>query len=515
MTRFLYFVKKYSGSAIAGVLVFSIAFAPLSASLELKRAHATWSVVEVGANLVTNLKTTVESTISAVSDLSQEFYQGSLWTKEFALDKIAWQLVNIVIKEMIRSTTKWVNSGFKGNPAFVTDFGKFITDIADKAAGNFIFGTPLALLCSPIRVNIRFALDIQYRKTSDYRAECRLSAAVKNLDNFLNGDFVGGGGWDAWYDVALNPQNNQYGAMLAAQGGLYATISGKQQQQIKLLEFGKGFLSVPDPSCQPSPDNPDGFDPGLCPTVTPGTVVESTLNSALDLPNKRIAIADELNELIGALFAQLAKEVLGGVGGLLGLTESRYGGGNYLDRMASEREALGYSNTSNNSIEKSIAVETKYLRLEQNIVTLITDAEQYKNRVYGSTTNCYPGGLTNSLAQKLSDAKYQVVKTSEVLAKLNTFLTDYKLLESATTSTNVIAALRTKYNATTIPEAEANLMSQYTTYVGSGLLHTDSQIVRIELSFIPELQTEIQTFTNSVDIACRDVRSGSSFGSDG
>lgn len=492
-------LKKLGLSLTASVLVCGFIFAPVSQTLTIQKTHAQTD------NVVGEMGAWAEGAVTAAGTMIQTGLMSSLQIKEFTLDAIAWSLGNILLKEMIRSTTKWVNSGFKGSPAFVSDLEGFLLNIADKVAGNFIYGAGLGALCSPFKLNIQVALEMSYNKTRGYQAQCRLSRVVRNMDQFLNGDFSQGG-WDGWFEVAMT-DSSPYATKLEAESAMYASISSAQGQQIKLLDFGKGFLSMTQPGCD--------TNMGPCPITTPGAVIESQLNEAISLPGKRLTIADELNELVGALFSQLAGEVLSGAGGLLGLTESSYGGGNYFERMSEQRDALGYADSTLKPLEDDIANEQNVISLNTTIVTMIQDASTYRERMYPAQTNtngnsseertvvCTPGNLTSSLSQALARAQGEIVSANDVIDELDILYSDYSSLRDPATDASITSSLMRKYSATTIPMAEANLMEEYAEYRTSNRLHGINVPITLRLTTIPNLQTEISAFTTSIDTACR------------
>jgi len=493
--------KKIASSFLSLMLIFGFILAPISQTLEVKRVEAL--TVFDPTNFTANLKTSIESTISAAENIAQTVFSGNLSLKETVLDGIAWQLINIVIQEMIRSVTAWVNSGFQGKPAFVTDLNGFLTDIADKYAGNYIYGSNLQFLCSPFKLNIQLALDIQYRKSKGgYRAECRLSDVIGDMDAFLNGDF-NAGGWDGWFAMTQTPSNNPYGALLEAETGLYLGVQNVQGQEMKLVDYGRGFLTMKQCTVSDTFDDTDAAANAqeVCTNVTPGSVIETQLNTALSSPTHRLEVADEINELVGAVLSQLTSQIFSGVGGLLGLTNSNYGAGNYFDQAA-DAANINY-NLAPDALSLAITNETRYLRDQQQIVTMLTDAEEYKNKVYGKRDRCSEGLLTISLSNKLYDAKIEVADTAEIVADLTEFRTDLAALQSGTTSTMVISNLRIKYDATSIPEAESNLMNAYMTYQTTGALHTSGELIQLEMVTIPDLKKEIDKFENSIDISCR------------
>ncbi len=503
--------RKFLSVIVAGTLILGFIFTPVSHTLEVKQARAVPSF-ETNPSVYlgtwgTFAQTTIESGLTFALKL-----------KEFSLDAIAWSLVNIIIKEMIQSTTKWVKSGFEGSPAFVTNFEDFMTDIGDKIAGNFIWGAggPLKGLCSPFALDIKLALDVQYRETRSggYEAQCTLSQVANNVDRFLGGDFLEGG-WDGWYELTQNPQNNPYGALLEAQSALTVEILGEKYEQEKLLDFGKGFFSMKDPNCKPNPDDPDNFDESSCGLVTPGTAIESQLNTALGSPTQRLTVADELNELIGALFSQLAGEILGGVGGLLGSTESQGGGGSVFDRLDAERDPS--DPRSGDSVFGDILVEErKYLDLITRAVDAIRTAETYREDAYpdadeppetSTKERCVEAGaLPASLRQDRATVVQEQSRASATISELEGLQNDLATIDDIEADPAVTLALLRKYSAKSIPEAKQKILSQFTAYQSSGVLHTTSEYIEFERQTLPRIESDIASFIESVDRACRGGR---------
>jgi hypothetical protein len=236
-----------------------------------------------------------------------------LWFKEEILDGIVWYLINLVLEEIIKSTTEWVQNGFRDSPAFVTDFSGFMSDVSDIAESDFIRGTPLEELCSPFKFQIRAALHLNYNQTTRYRARCTLDDIVDNIDDFFDGDFYSGG-WAGWDSMFFNENNNAFGSTFQAQAGLDAAIRTQTGAELKFLEFGSGYFGQEE--CVETEDGEE-----VCRRVTPGETVNESVNNALNIGNNRLELADEFNELFGALFSQLMKQVLGkGGGGLAGFT---------------------------------------------------------------------------------------------------------------------------------------------------------------------------------------------------
>lgn len=294
MSRYSQIIKKFCLT----VLVCALVLDPFSFFFHTKEAEAKLPVIDI-PNLI-------QSTI--MSKLTDGLVQ-----KEYVYDGIAWAAVNVLVEEMLQSTIRWVNSGFKGSPAFVEDLEGFLIDVADRYALAFIWDGNLQALCSPFKLNIQLALDVQRRSGLDgYQATCRLTDAIKNHESFLNGDFIGGGGWAAWRDITLNPNLNAHGAYLNARGALFAGMGNARLQQQYEIDLGDGFLSKK--VCEDV--NGDGKAEENCKIVTPGQTIQGFLGETLAAPIGRMTIADELDELIGALINQLASNVLDNLRGV-------------------------------------------------------------------------------------------------------------------------------------------------------------------------------------------------------
>lgn len=456
--------KYISIILISALFTGLITFAPQPALAILGAGD---TVIEVGPSGASNYKTSVESTFSAIANKSTAYTSASVEVKETVLDKIAWTLINLILEQMIKSTTQWVNSGFEGNPAFVSNLSDYMTDLADKVAGNFIWGEngdgPLAFLCSPFALDVKLALSYQYGESrqGSYEAECKLSDALNNAEGLANGNFLQGG-LDGWFDVALNDDNNAYGAMYQAQAALAININDEKANELDLLGWADGFLTMKDENGK---------------TITPGAVIQNQLAETLSIPTKRLTIADELNELVGSLMQQLLSQVMSS-SGLLGATNASPGSssGSYFDRIESEvQNAEGSINIESSTFENAVSLETRYLGLQEQIISLINAAE----------AQC--STLTPSLRTQLTDATRNASTSRALVAKLTVFRDDLKLLNEATNvNAPEVRSLLTKYNASSIPVAQSKLMQQYLTYRASGALHSEADIAFIEAAKLAE-----------------------------
>lgn len=335
---------------------------------------------------------TIQSTASAIADTN-------LFTKENLLDGIAWSIAKNTVSQMMQSMIDWVNSGFAGSPAFVTDIEGMLMSAADQAAGEYIqgLGEVGEFLCSPFSLDVQVALSLSFaaarsNATGDSTAaQCTLTDIEDNLEGFLNGTVDS---WEQWLQVTTNPNNTPYGAYLAAEQEMYARIQNEQGQILTEATWGDGFLSkkiceavegtyvgtneagspvysgeqygqtqgaaVADPSTA----SRSGAN---CIISTPGQVISQQLNDQLGLGSKTLVEADEINELISAFLNQVTLQAVQGINGLLGLssgtgyTDTSYEGSNgqaFTDSMVADQIGLNldlYEAEINASLDREIA----------------------------------------------------------------------------------------------------------------------------------------------------------------
>jgi hypothetical protein len=323
MMKFLYNVKRAlkAKNVVSVFIAILLVFAPISTSFTPQEAEAAWPTFD-SSNVVQN-------TITAVEAVAQTILSESLVFKEYVLDFGAWGLVNMALEAMLQSTINWVNSGFDGKPLYITDLRGFLIDVSDYIVEDYLL-EHLEFLCAPYMADIKLALEFNYvNYKRDYEVQCRLSEAVTNLEGFISGDFINSGGWDTWYEVALTPSNNIYGSLIEANTSLTARIFNVQEAYSDTLNRSGNFLDIK--KCDDEGKN--------CKTITPGNAINEQLNASLEIPGDRLTIADELDELLGALFTQLVNSALNrDSGGVYGLTNSSGGNGSYFNNYQGQLE---------------------------------------------------------------------------------------------------------------------------------------------------------------------------------
>lgn len=301
------------------------------------------------------------------------------------LNPLAQQMLLVLVRNIGASVVEWVNSGFDGKPLFVTDFEGLLTDTADGVIGNFIEGSELGWLCNDFSAQIRLSLALKYSKPTREKFRCTLSDIANNAENFLEDN--GGRGWDNWLALTTEPQNNVYGAYFTAQGELAQRVAAKLNDKTQEVQRNAGFLNftyceemetVDDAiarvngatspyevggsnlqtTTQPTPE----CKPGKTKTGTPGSIIGSKLSSVINQSEVQNAVAQEIDQVIGAVLNQLAQKAMGEAQGILGLSKKKsvQTGSSYL---AKYRQELYGAQSGTGSIIIPATSETEDYRL--------------------------------------------------------------------------------------------------------------------------------------------------------
>jgi len=446
-------------------------------------------VEEVGENLRKN----TETSKATMALQTKEGAEGGL-TGLFSTDKFAWKAANLAIWYVTRSTVNWINSGFEGGPAYVTDFGGFLKDIADDEIGSFIEGSALAFLCDPL--DIKFSLMLKYAVPFEKEVECTLSDVIDNIDDFINGDF-GRGGWDGWMELTTKPKNNRYGAYLSSAAELEARIQFSQFEESKVIEFGSGFFS--HKKCE---ELPPGFvGPPRCEIVTPGSVIEKRLNSALSSGQRRLEVADEIDEILSAALGQILKDIFGGLqDGLRGFSEGSSSRPSYIDSIREEDvvDLSGIIDDLITGINTEIREETNYKNIKQGTLNSVLASET----LLGQLTSCYEDKIATAnlstsnkaIAQQRIDntsttvtTQITPVKTSieENIAQANQNITDLEELSDNIAKAQTLEQVNSFKSSTSALEGRLNDYDIFT-------LQEEQSIITTQMSALNAItQTQI------------------------
>jgi hypothetical protein len=409
-------MQHFTKKILAGILGITLSFSAVFGSLP-NTAHAGGAPVFDALNLIENAFTAIKSSAQV--------------TKDYILDTLVWEVGNLAIQSMTRSIVNWINSGFQGSPAFVTDLNQNLRGVQDAVARRFFDSLATQDITQTVGQDrvldaVRLAYYLRTSPESFYtRYPVTLGEVSPDPESYLAGDFSQGG-WNAWFETVMNPQNNPFGANDLLNRELDAVVSNATNNRIQELSWNRGFLSWRG-ECQqygPGGGQPPPIDSELdgapeslgsednCVAYavrTPGSVIMEQLNDRLGDNVNRLVSADEFNEIVGALLNQLVLQVLGGGeggGGLAGVSQPTSGGGSSFINRATQPSA-------GSNIGATFATTVRR-QLEQ-LREFQTNWERIRSAAQGALSRCGTNGNPNP-QEVIDRAAGKLTKAADAIA---------------------------------------------------------------------------------------------------
>lgn len=335
---------------------------------------------------------------------------------------IVKSIAQAAIDQITRSIVNWINSGFNGQPSFVTNFNQYFANVADQAAGEFIKGSSLSFLCSPFAPKIKIAIAQSYANRNNNGGTCSLSKITNNINGFLKGNWSAGG-WGSLLQFTTMPTNNPYGAYAYAQIGLSNSIASAQNNANRNISPG-GFISVQKCDNVPTVTVGTGSVPTQknCKVTTPGQVIQDSLKASQDSSINQLNIAQDINSIINALTNQLVLKTLYG-----GLANANTGVTNPL-APAVDQAASAQAKDLLANLQASASYAVQYGSSKQGSASDIQQVQQNFNSLYNcwqtaaSSTALSVGQQTQG-AQGAASANTQILQLQAQIDSLNTDIT--------------------------------------------------------------------------------------------
>jgi hypothetical protein len=430
---------------------------------------------------------------------------GSL-TKECILDGLVVLVREVLIANITRSIVNWINSGFNGQPSFVQNLGGFLLNVADEVAGTFIEGSELAFLCSPFNLDVRLALALDYYAQFRDRTACTLTGALQNIQDAF--DYDTGLGWDAWYDMSVNSNNNAVGAFTTAQYGLRVAAVNAQGQQKTILDWGNGFR--PFEQCDIGEDA-FGQSTRECQTVTPGVVINEQLNNTISTGQRQLELADEIDEIIGALLGQLSQQILSGGGGLFGLSQSSFSRPSYLDQLTAQSEQetqAGLQSAGLSTADGGIELEQQYIDTKKTSLQRLSSSENALHTL----RSCYATKATDTSlsGSDVAFAQQQITLTDTTLTTSINPLINSTVNDIADGESNIQSLVLINNHleqASSLVSVQRIIDTELNPLIDNRILHTqqDLSVARQQGADLGDFLASLDAQTNLGIATCEDL----------
>lgn len=355
------------------------------------------------------------------------------------LAPIFWALSKATLQSLVASTVNWINTGFNGSPAYITDLNQTLRSVADAEANSY-----LQQLSSNNSIRSPFQDQVfQYIRNNYYRSSARdaiLGTNTYTLNQYTQNDtaFLAGattkGGFNAWFAAILNPANTPVGAAQLAANELQAHISGAQAQRTIEVNWGQGLGSFRG-KCTSAPAKAGGTtsltslssaEPCYGASIqTPGSLINAAAIKAGGAGIDTLVSAKDFDQIVNALLSQLILHVAGGSGSFRDLSRpsSNTGGTSYFDQADASQGTI--NNTVSSDFTATVNAQISQIQQYQSgWITINSAAQDAKSAL--TTSLCDPTSttatLTNTVQPVIDQSTTAISNASAAIAKLNNVL---------------------------------------------------------------------------------------------
>lgn len=308
-----------------------------------------------------------------VADSTVELNTGTLVYKECVLREVINREREAATAGLAKKAVLAVETGRGGNPQYVVNQEQeLVTGVSDPAFLAFLQDEALWQNVDPSFRNALKRAAVRYyegetRLPQATSLKCPYSAKGSNLKAFQSGQvrFT-----IAEFLDATAPQCDPVVEHLLLRDISNAHIARAEQNQRDQWNWNNGYYSQTD----------NALDPLRRRILTPGINIQQSFQTILDSPVRQLESANDIGQMINALYAGLTTQILSDNRGLAGLTQSVGGQPRYIDRVVNEA-AQGLRDAATN-----VAI--------QNL-----QAAQKVEALYFQTVNAMGAALTTAIAQ--------------------------------------------------------------------------------------------------------------------
>jgi hypothetical protein len=295
-----------------------------------------------------------------VADATVELNTGTLVYKECILREVIDRERESALSAFLKKQYQAIQTGRNGNPQYVQNQGtELVVDVSDPVVLNALQGTAAA------SINQNFRSGAVRAVAQNYSTNTR--SPQDELGCQYNGDpsaYSQGSSGSIWQALSAlqNPNCNSYGAYFSFQQYVNNQIATAAQYQQNQWNWGRGYYPGVDANGN---------------VITPASTVQGLFEQLLSSPVRQLENANDIGQMIGALYAGVTTQVISDSGGLAGLSQSAGGQSSYLDQVVSESAASlrnAAANVALNILGAAQAIEKAYFQAMNTTATALTTA---------------------------------------------------------------------------------------------------------------------------------------------
>ena len=362
-----------------------------------------------GANASAGTLAAIGGVYVPVNDAAVTLNTGILVYKECVLRPLQDRLRESASSALLKRAGVAVETGREGNKRYVVDPRAEILAVRDRSrlttlTGKIANGITPAFKDQVVRSNAQ-----QYRQETrepESLLKCGyddIASRIRNQSEDPIGSIL------AMTDPACVPHLNAlYFDELADSRDITAV-----ENQKMVWDWGRGFYAVTDNTQDPFAEK----------ILTPSSVVQESFQEILGSPVRQLESANDIGQMIGALYAGITTHIISDSQGLSGITQSTAGQPSYLEQVAKESSqgVIGAAvNAALAILGASRDIEGRYLAAMDTIAASLTQAI---NQIRDTERACWnlvvpkARAYASSSGLQLNEAKINAATSSLAFAQ--------------------------------------------------------------------------------------------------
>jgi hypothetical protein len=371
----------------------ALAFAQTDASSSLNTSFSTVGVFgcnQTGSySMSVGALSAVGGAFVPVNDAAVTLNTGYLVYDQCVLRGIVDRMRENGTATLVNSIVNTYNTGRNGQPQFSQNIPIEQTTVMSQSVGQSLQNGTLSTVNPAFQAAVKGAIAQGYYaalNTPNAEFTCSYSG---DMSSVLNGN-PSGSVWDA-LTAEMNPACNPYWAYTLANTQVMATAQSKVNDMMTQLQWYNGNYPVMGTDANGNPI-----------VLTPGSVVGANAIQALQSGYTQLQNANDIDQMVGALFAGITSQVMSSSQGLVGLTQPTGGQASYLSQVVAQ-SAQGLRNSAINAglgiLTSQQQIETQILNLAQGILNKIAGISQ---SLQAQENACWTTVIKNVCATALS-----------------------------------------------------------------------------------------------------------------
>ena len=297
-----------------------------------------------------------------VSDAAVTLNTGIIVYKECVLRNQIVRMREAASVGLAKTASRAIETGRGGEAQYMRSPEELVTEASDPAFINFMQTVPQNANAA-FREEITRALAVTYDRETrgkETALNCPYEGDVRQAitNPYTNFSWEGFGQLS---DPACSPLTAYYILDDMADAATARCMEYMQEQ----LSYGRGYYPMFD-----DPNNPCSGQ-----IVTPAVNVQENFQAILNSPIHQLESANDIGQMIGALYSGMSTQMISDNRGLAGMTQGIGGQPSFMDQLVSESSAGVRNSTLNTALtilNSAKQVETAYLSAVTSILSVLT-----------------------------------------------------------------------------------------------------------------------------------------------